>query len=137
MDILPNPHVALNNARNLRSIFPRGSKSFFEANEIKTDSRLPNPDAKRNKAAPLERVAKRKEKSLGRVTLRYRLCRVRSLDPDGVAGSTKDLTDGLCKCGLIPGDDPTQIILIVEQERVSHFNEERTEIEIEWQEVKT
>ena len=73
MEILPNPHVDLNNARNLqrlRTIFPRGSESFFKANETKTDSQLPDPNAKRNKAETLERMAKRKEKSLGRVTVR-------------------------------------------------------------------
>jgi hypothetical protein len=128
--VVPNPHVDLNNARNLRSIFPRGSKSFFEANETKTIPKLPHPDSKHYEATPLDRVAKRKEESLGRITLCYRLRRVRPLDPDNAQGSTKDLTDGLCRCGLLPGDNPTQITLIVEQERVARYSEEGTEIEL-------
>ena len=130
LTVVANPHVDLNNARNLRRIFPRASESFFKANETKTDTKLPHSNSKHYEATPLDRVAKRKEESLGRITVRYRLCRVRPIDPDGVAGSTKDCTDGLRRCGLIPGDDPTQITLIVEQERVAHYSEERTEIEL-------
>jgi hypothetical protein len=122
----------MDDSQKLKYMFPRGSEDFFKANEIKTIVKLPNPYPKHYKATTLDRLAKRKEKSMGRTTVRYRLCRVRPLDPDGVAGSTKDLTDGLCRCGLLSGDDPTQITLIVEQETVPHYNEERTEIEIEW-----
>jgi hypothetical protein len=118
--------------KSLREMFPRGSADFFEANEINIISGLPYTNTQHDKATALERVAKRKEKSLGRITVRYRLCRVRPIDPDGVAGSTKDCTDGLCRCGLLPGDNPFQITLIVEQERVDHYHQERTEIEIEW-----
>jgi hypothetical protein len=117
---------------NLRYLFPRGSKDFFEANETKTDSQLPDSNPKSDKASALDGAIPRKEKSLGRVTVRYRLCRVQPLDPDNATGSIKDCTDGLCRCGLIPGDDPTQITLIVEQERVLHYSQERTKIEIEW-----
>jgi hypothetical protein len=119
---------------NLRYLFPRGSKSFFQANENKTDHPLPHPHPKRNKKAALERTVSREKESLGRTTLRYRIFRVRVLDPDTVAGSTKDLTDGLRRCGLISGDDPTQIRLEVEQERVSRFADERVELEIIWPE---
>jgi hypothetical protein len=122
----------MDDQQKLKSLFPRGSRSFFEANETKTHSKLPHSHPKHYEATALGRVAKGKEKIVGRITVRYRLCRVRPLDPDGVAGSTKDCTDGLCRCGLLPGDDPTQITLIVEQERVAHYSRERTEIEIEY-----
>jgi hypothetical protein len=118
--------------QKLHALFPRGSEDFFKANEIKTIAQLPHTNTQHHKTSALDSVAKRKEKSLGRITVRYRLCRVRPIDPDGVAGSTKDCTDGLCRCGLLPGDNPFQITLIVEQERVDHYHQERTEIEIEW-----
>jgi hypothetical protein len=114
----------------LRALFPGGSESFFKANETETDHKLPNADAQCDKKTALDRSISGKKKSLGRITLRYRLCRVRSLDPDTVAGSTKDLTDGLRRCGLIPGDNPFQITLTVEQIQVSSFAEERTELYI-------
>jgi hypothetical protein len=41
------------------------------------------------------------------------------------------------RCGLISVTILRRITLIVEQKRVAHFAEERTEIEIEWLEVKT
>jgi hypothetical protein len=119
---------------NLRYFFPRGSKSFFDANETKTDHSLQDPNPKRHKKAALERPVSREKESMGRTTLSYRIFRVRVLDPDTVAGSTKDLTDGLCRCGLIPGDDPTQIRLEVEQERVRTFADERVELTITWAE---
>lgn len=116
----------------LRSIFPRGSEAFFKANETQTHSQLPNPKPKRIKAPTLDKVATGEEKSLGRITLRYRLYRFRLLDYENFAGSTKDLTDGLCRCGLLPGDDPSRVTIITEQEKVDHHSRERTEIEIEW-----
>jgi hypothetical protein len=134
LTILPNPHVDLNNARNLRRIFPRASESFLKANETKTYSQLPHPHPQSHQAPALDATIPGKEKSQGRVEVRYRLCRVQPLDPDNACGSTKDCTDALCCCGLIPGDDPTQITLIVEQERVAHYADERTEIELTWPE---
>jgi hypothetical protein len=134
-EVVPNPHVALNNARNLRSIFPRGSKAFFQANETHTDTQIPHTQPKRIKAPALDKMAKREKESVGRIALRYRLFRVRPLDFENFAGSTKDCTDGLCRCGLLPGDDPTKVSISVEQERVEHYSDERTEIEIEWPDV--
>jgi hypothetical protein len=115
-------------------MFPKGSAAFFKANETETRPQLQYADPKQNKKAALDRAIPGKEKSQGRVTVRYRLCRVRPLDPDNAQGSTKDCTDELCRCGLLPGDDPTKIILIVEQEKVKHYSDERTEIEIEYPE---
>lgn len=118
------------NKERLKQLYPRGSRSFFEANENNPDPRLQDPKPKQNKTPTLGNLATREEKSVGRVTVRYRLCRVRPLDPDAVQGSTKDITDGLCRCGLIPGDDPYQIILLVKQEKVEHYADERTIVEL-------
>lgn len=69
-----------------------------------------------------------------RPRVRFTLFRVRLLDADAKHGSCKDLLDGLQYAGLIPGDREDQICLEVEQARVHHFHEERTEIEIEYPE---
>jgi hypothetical protein len=120
----------------LRTLFPRGSEDFFKANDTEIDPKLPNSDPQSDEKTTLDRTIPRKKEMLGRITLRYRLCRVRPLDPDNATGSTKDLTDGICRCGLIPGDDPTQITLIVEQERVERYSDERTEVYITYPEAK-
>jgi hypothetical protein len=130
--VVPNPHVDLNNARNLRRIFPKGSEAFFQANETKTQSVLPNPKPKHNKAPALGPAVPGKEESVGRITLRYRHCRVRLLDYENFAGSTKDLTDGLCRCGLLPGDDPSRVTIITEQEKLDSGSREYIDVEIEW-----
>jgi hypothetical protein len=122
----------MDDQQKLKSLFPRGSSDFFKANETKTIAKLPHTNTQFNKATALDPAIPRKEKSLGRITVRFNLRRVRPLDPDNATGSVKDCVDGICRCGLIPGDDPTQITLIVEQERVAHYSEEGTEIEIEY-----
>jgi hypothetical protein len=63
--------------------------------------------------------------------VRFTLRRVRLLDVDAKWGSVKDLLDGLQYAGLIRGDREGEIRLEVQQERVGHFAEEMTEIEIE------
>lgn len=121
----------------LHAMFPRGSADFFQANETKTRPALPDPKPKHYEATALDRAVPGKKEGMERITLRYRLFRVRPLDYENFAGSTKDLTDGLCRIGLLPGDDPTKVIIITEQERVEHYRDERTEIEIIWPEDKT
>lgn len=127
----------MNDVSKLHAMFPRGSKSFFEANETKTRAKLPDPKPKHYEATALGPAVPGKEKSVGRITLRYRLCRFRLLDYENFAGSTKDITDGLCRCGLLPGDDPSKVIIITEQQKVDHHSRECTEVEIEWPEDKT
>jgi hypothetical protein len=117
-------------SQKLKLMFPRGSADFFKANETHTIAQLPHTNTQHHKATTLDRVAKGEKTGLGRITVRYRLRRVRPIDPDGVAGSTKDCTDGLCRCGLLPGDNPFQITLIVEQEKVEHYSDERTIVEL-------
>ena len=62
--------------------------------------------------------------------VRFTLRRVRLLDVDAKYSSVKDLLDGLANAGLIPGDQEGQIDLQVYQEKVGHFAEESTVIEI-------
>lgn len=66
--------------------------------------------------------------------VRFTLCRVRLLDVDAKYGSIKDLLDGLQYANLLQGDREGEVTLEVIQERVSHYSEERTEIEIEYPE---
>ncbi len=66
---------------------------------------------------------------------RTRVCfigyRCKPLDPDNFAGSVKDLLDGLRHSGLIYGDEVWRIALETRQEKVSHYTQEKTVIEIE------
>jgi hypothetical protein len=110
---------------NLKPLFPHGSASFFDLNRSVSPAE-PQPD----KAKPLGKTIQRKEKSLGRTTLSYTGFFVRPQDPDNFAASTKDLTDGLRRCGLLHGDEPWNLKLICEQEKVNTFAEERISIKI-------
>jgi hypothetical protein len=67
----------------------------------------------------------------GRPVVSFRMRRVRLLDRDGKFAAVKNLCDGLQYAGLIRGDREDQIDLQVTQERVIHFFEENTEIEID------
>ena len=91
---------------------------------------IPDPKPERHKAPALDRPAAREKESLPRVTVRFIGYRVQTLDPDNFAGSCKDLLDGLRHSGLIPGDEAWRIKLETEQERVGHYVDERTVIEL-------
>lgn len=89
------------------------------------------PAKSQRKPAPaLVKAIPRAQKVHERIILCYTICRVRPLDTDNAYGSTKNCTDILRRCGLIPGDDPTRIELKVIQKRVSKYSQEQTEIEI-------
>lgn len=113
------------NPNELRQRFPFASETCIALN-ASIQSAKPEPITPK----PLERVAKRKEKSVARIALRYRIYRVRLQDPDNAAAGTKAITDGLRRCGLIQNDSPQEISLTVEQEKVRTRTEERTELEI-------
>lgn len=112
---------------NLERLFPRASQDFHFLNPPLQPAQ-PQPDAEKTLGA----ATKGKEKGMGRVAVRYRIYRVRLQDADNACASTKNITDGLTRCGLICGDSPEQISLTVEQEKVASFNEERTEVKITW-----
>jgi hypothetical protein len=92
-------------------------------------ARLPHPQPA--KPAPaLDKDHAGEAPRPGRPLVRFELYRVRLLDADAKHGSCKDLLDALQHAGAICGDREDQIRLEVEQVRVSHFHEERTEITI-------
>jgi hypothetical protein len=63
-------------------------------------------------------------------TVCFTLCRVQLLDVDAKYSSVKDLLDGLQHAGCIYGDKEGEVVLIVNQKKVSHYDEEQTIIEI-------
>jgi hypothetical protein len=122
--------------KELLLAFPNASRSFIQANATKTNSPIQNTIVKQNHAPALGSPIQGKEHSLGRATgrieVRFTLFRVRCLDPDNAAASTKNLLDGLRHAGLLPEDNPWTIKLQVEQEKVKGFDNEKTEIEINY-----
>ena len=56
--------------------------------------------------------------------------RVRLCDADNLVGGCKHLIDALRIARIIPEDDPTSISLEVSQEKVKHYDEEETWVEI-------
>jgi hypothetical protein len=91
---------------------------------------LPRPEPQRHEAAPLGAAVPRATARLPRPLVRFVGFRVCPLDPDNFAAGCKDLLDGLRHAGLIPGDEAWRIRFLAEQERVAHFVEEKTVIEI-------
>ena len=122
--------------KQLLMAFPNASKSFIQANATKTNSPIQNTITKQNNAPTLGCSIQGKKAGLGlatgRIEVRFTLFRVRCLDPDNAAASTKNLLDGLRHSGLLPEDNPWTIKLQVEQEKVKGFDNEKTEIEINY-----
>ena len=122
--------------KELLLAFPNASRSFIQANATKTNSPIQNTITKQNHAPALGSPIQGKKVSLGRATgrieVRFTLFRVRCLDPDNAAASTKNLLDGLRHAGLLPEDNPWTIKLQVEQEKIKGFDNEKTEIEINY-----
>lgn len=113
------------NEAEFKTLFPRASRSTVDAN-IEVSHTQP----KRDKKESLGKAIQRKEKGLGRITVRYCGYSVRLQDPENFCAGTKDCTDGLRRCGLIYDDDPENIELITTQKKVGTYAEERLEIQI-------
>ena len=111
--------------QRLREMFPRASASFIEAN-----SQLCSEADKPTSRKALVGAVERKEKVSTRVGVSYVLYRCRLLDPDAVHGATKVCTDVLQQIGIITGDGPGEVYLTVEQEKVSHYADQKTIVEI-------
>lgn len=60
----------------------------------------------------------------------FTLVRVKLLDVDAKYGSIKDLLDGLQYAGLVHSDKEGEITLEVKQQKVRHYSEEKTIIEV-------
>ncbi len=114
---------------DVKTLFTRGSKTFYEIND---HSEVSNPVPKPDKTATLDSANEGKVSSVRRVRVRFIGHRVRPIDPDNFAGSCKDLLDGLRHAQLIRGDEPWRIIFETAQEKVKSYAEERTVIEIEF-----
>ena len=70
----------------------------------------------------------REEENPGRIAVRIRSLRQRLLDPDNLC--PKYFIDSIRYAKLIPDDSPSEIILEIQQAKVSLRSDERTEIEI-------
>lgn len=102
----------------------------FKKHAPETDAQI--PDAKqRQRAQPLACNSSGKAQGTECPLVRFTLRRVKLLDVDAKYGSVKDLLDGCTIAGLIRGDQEGQIRLEVEQEKVGHYEQEETVIEIE------
>ncbi len=112
---------------NLKALFPRASKTFYEIND---SSEVPNPVPQPNQASALDSANEGKVSRVRRVRVRFIGYRVRPLDPDNFAGSCKDLLDGLRHAQLIHGDEPWRIDFQTAQEKVKSYATEKTVIEI-------
>ncbi len=132
---------------DLKTLFPRCSRSFIEANtensvqvnvERKKDKyeanhhrKIQDSEPQHHKTPALERADEGEKVGNERTRVCFTGFRVKPLDPDNFAGSVKDLLDGLRHAGLILGDEPWRITLETRQEKVKSYAEERTVIEIE------
>lgn len=115
--------------RELVRRFPHISKSALRLN-AEAVSGVPDAEPQRDPAKPLADVAEGEGEIVGRVRVKFTLCRVQPLDPESAAGSTKDLTDGLRHAGLLQDDNPYEITLETAQAKVAKYSQERTEIVI-------
>jgi len=73
-----------------------------------------------------------KKEGGNRYSVRFRIYRVRPLDEDNAFGGVKTCVDLLVGAGLLPSDAPETLKIEVEQEKVQHRKEQRTEITIRW-----
>jgi len=105
---------ALNNANQL-------------SHEIKTCCPIQSPKPEPAVRHELHGSVSGAKKSPPRVVVRIKCCRSKLLDPDNLC--PKSLIDGLRYAGLIPGDEPDKIELVVTQEKCDK-KDERTEIEL-------
>ncbi len=94
-------------------------------------SQIPDSE-QREQTSALDSEDEREAPRPKRPIVGFTLCRVRLLDWEAKWSSIKDLLDGLQKSGLISGDREDQIDprSFVVQEKVAHYSEERTVIEI-------
>lgn len=105
---------------------------WLKRHENRSVRPLPNPQPERHQAPALGGAIQGEKRGVAKTVVRFIGYRVHLLDPDNFAGSCKDLIDGLRHAGLLHDDTPETIKLETEQERVGHFCEERTVIEIEY-----
>jgi hypothetical protein len=109
-----------------------GYKLDADGNYSRTETNAPrvsNPKPKQNPRKTLQVSDGIQKRSSSRITLRITRFATRLLDEDNLAGA-KLLTDQLRYAGIIPNDDPESTKIILDQIKVPHQNQARTEIAI-------
>lgn len=114
----------------LRNLFK--TRGYGVVSDTKARGPVSHPLPESDKAPALGSAVQGEAAGLRRIIVRFTGYRVHPLDPDNFAGSVKDLLDGLRHAKLIPGDETWRIKLETEQEKVAHFKEEKTVIDIAW-----
>jgi hypothetical protein len=102
-----------------------GNYSRTETNTPRVSDPKPKPVARKT----LPNTDKAQERSKKRISLRITRYATRLLDEDNLSGA-KLAIDQLRYAGIIPNDDPESTKIILDQIKVKHKTEERTEIEI-------
>ena len=102
-----------------------GNYSRTETNTPRVSDPKPKPVARKT----LPNTDKAQKGSKERIVLRITRYATRLLDEDNLAGA-KLLVDQLRYAGIIPNDDPQCLKIILDQIKVKHKTEERTEVEI-------
>jgi len=109
-----------------------GYKLDADGNYSRTETNAPRLLDSKPKPTPrktLQNTDKAQKGSRKRITLRITRYSTKLLDEDNLAGA-KLLIDQLRYAGVIPNDDPGSTKIILDQIKVSHQNEAKTEIEI-------
>lgn len=127
-NVVPNPLVELNNARNLPLLFPRASKDFIALNTRKAPAIV-----ERRKKSALGKRNEAKEGNSGLYIVRVTSHRVRPLDDDNLC--EKFHVDALRYAGILSGDSPDKARIVTTEKKVKKKSQEKTLIEI-WQEKK-
>jgi hypothetical protein len=111
---------------DIKTLFPRGSKTFYEINDYRESPNSIPEQAFRN-----EPVGQTEGKTghTGRRSVRITSFRVRPVDPDNLC--PKYFIDALRYAGAIPDDRQEDIELTTRQKKVKNYAEERTVIVIE------
>lgn len=109
-----------------------GYKLDADGNYSRTETNSPrvsNPKSKQNSRKTLQVSDGIQKRSASRITLRITRFATRLLDEDNLAGA-KLLTDQLRYAGIIPSDAPEILKIVLDQVKVPHKEEEKTEIKI-------
>jgi hypothetical protein len=109
-----------------------GYKLDADGNYSRTETNAPrvsNSQPKQNPRKTLQVSDGIQKRSASRITLCITRFATRLLDEDNLAGA-KLLTDQLRYAGIIPSDAPEILKIVLDQVKVPHKEEEKTEIKI-------
>jgi hypothetical protein len=119
------------NEQDLRKILER-NPAISVAEGVSDPRQVPPKVEKRRAPDALAKVAEGETASMGCPVVSFTFYRTRLVDVDAL--NPKDLIDGLCKAGLLPGDKVGETILAAsEQIKVDHRSEEETVITIRYE----